>query len=82
MKEKKICFPGKAAQIFLLRTLPFMILLAFLLTAYVISADGATLLQERETVLLFLETIGRATVCLGLGTVLTDYAEKRTSKRH
>ena len=80
MKEQKIRFPGKAAQKFLLRTLPIMILLAFLLLSYVISTDGATLLQEQEKVLLFLETIGRIAVCLGLGTVLTDYAEKRTSE--
>ena len=79
MKENEKLRLGSKAQRLLLYTLPFMILLALALTLFVAQADAVTLLQRRESILLFLETISRLVLCLALGTVLTDYAEKRTA---
>lgn len=79
MKENEKLRLGSSAQRLLLYTLPFMILLALALTLFVAQADAVTLLQRRESILLFLETISRLALCLALGTVLTDYAEKRTA---
>ena len=79
MKEKKTFTLGKKAKSLLHHTLPFMILLAFMLTLYVVKLDGTALMKERETVILYLETVSRLCVCLTLGTVLTDYAEKRAA---
>lgn len=75
MMKKKICFPGVRAQKILLVCLPLMILAALLLTVYVARMDGTALIRSRETVWLFLETMGRALVCLSLGCVLADLAE-------
>ena len=79
MKENKHFRLGNAAQKLLLRALPFMVFAAFALTVFVVRSDAATLLNQRESILLFLETISRLVLCLALGTVLTDYAEKRTA---
>ena len=79
MNEKKTMHFGKNAQRILLYSLPFMIFLAFALTLYVARLNGAELLNQRETVLYALETISRFSLCLALGTVLADYAEKRTA---
>ena len=82
MKKTEKLRLGNAAQKLLLRALPFMILLALALTVFVVRSDAATLLNQREAILLFLETISRLVLCLALGTVLTDYAEKRTAGNH
>ena len=82
MKETKKLTLGNAAQKLLLRALPFMIFSALALTVFVARADAVTLLNQRESILLFLETISRLALCLTLGTVLTDYAEKKTSENH
>ena len=79
MKEKNRIRLGNAARKILLSALPFMIFLALSLTVYVARLDGDALLKERQTVLLALETISRFAVCLSLGTVLADYAEKKTA---
>ena len=80
MKEKKKLTFGKNAQALLLYALPFMIFLALMLTLYVMRLDGHSLIRERETVILYIETVSRLCVCLALGTVLTDYAEKRSAR--
>ena len=80
MKEKNKLRLGNAAQRLLLRALPFMIASALALTVFVAQADAVTLAHQRESILLFLETISRLALCLALGTVLTDYAEKKTAK--
>lgn len=79
MKDKRKIHLGQAARKLLLIALPFMIFLALSLTVCVASLDGETLLKERQTIFLVLETISRFAVCVSLGTVLTDYAEKRTA---
>lgn len=78
MKEKQNIRLGSTARGILLFALPFMILLALALMLYVAGLDGVGLLKERPTVLLALETISRFAVCISLGTVLADYAEKKT----
>jgi hypothetical protein len=71
---------GKNAQKILLYTMPVIILLALALTIYVARLDGAALLKERNSIVLVLETISRICVCLALGTVLADYAERKTKE--
>ncbi len=80
MKEKKNFQLGRLAQKILLLTLPFMIFSAFMLTLYIARLDGTEFLHQREWILLSLETISRISFCLAFGTVLADYAEKRTGK--
>ena len=70
---------GKNAQKVLLFGLPLMIFLAFALTVGVALTDSMTLIRERETIYMLLETISRMFLCLALGTVLADYAEKKTA---
>lgn len=79
MKDKKTFRFGKNAQNILLIALPVMIFLFFGLTLYISRLDGVTFMSQRDSILLFLETLSRIFVCLALGTVLTDYAEKRCS---
>lgn len=79
MKEKINIRLGKTATRILLTTLPVMIFIAFALTLYVFRLDGDALMKERQTVMLALETISRLAVCISVGTILADYAEKRTS---
>lgn len=81
MKEKKKLRLGKNAQKVLLYALPLMIFLALSLTVYVARLDGADFLNQRENIVLALETVSRLILCLALGTVLTDYAEKRNERR-
>ena len=80
MKEKKRIVLGSGAQKVLLYALPFMILCAFLFMLYIFRLDSATVLRERENIILFLETVSRLSVCVSLGTVLADYAERRVSE--
>ena len=76
--EKKQAFKlGKNAQKVLLFSLPFLVFAAFALTLYVALLDGTALIHERETVLLLLETVSRGCICVALGTVLADYAERK-----
>ena len=77
-KNKKNFVLGIKAQRVLTRALPFMIFPALLLTVFFAAADGTTLISERESILLYLETLSRLAVCLSLGTVLADYAERKT----
>ena len=79
MKEKINIRLGKTATRILLTTLPVMILIALALTLYVFRLDGDALMKERQTVILALETISRLAVCISVGTILADYAEKRAS---
>ena len=79
MKEKINIRLGKTATRILLTTLPVMIFIALALTLYVFRLDGDALMKERQTVILALETISRLAVCISVGTILADYAEKRTS---
>ena len=79
MKEKINIRLGKTATRILLTTLPVMIFIALALTLYVFRLDGDALMKERQTVMLALETISRLAVCISVGTILADYAEKRTS---
>ena len=79
MKEKINIRLGKTAMRILLTTLPVMIFIALALTLYVFRLDGDALMKERQTVMLALETISRLAVCISVGTILADYAEKRTS---
>ena len=80
MKEKITIRFGKKAQTLLLYALPVMILIALALTLYVSRLDGIALLKQRESIVFMLETVSRFCVCLALGTVLTDYAEKKTAE--
>ena len=70
---------GKNAQKVLLFCLPLMVFAAFVLTVGIALADSVTLVKERETVFMILETFSRMCFCLALGTVLADYAEKKTA---
>ena len=79
MKEKINIRLGKTATRILLTTLPVMIFIALALTLYVFRLDGDALMKERQTIILALETISRLAVCISVGTILADYAEKRTS---
>lgn len=79
MKEKINIRLGKTATKILLTTLPVMIFIALALTLYVFRLDGDALMKERQTVILALETISRLAVCITVGTILADYAEKRAS---
>ena len=79
MKNKKTFRFGKNAQNILLIALPAMIILFFGLTLYIARLDGVTFLGQKGDILLLLEAVSRIFVCLALGTVLTDYAEKRCS---
>jgi hypothetical protein len=79
MKEKINIRLGKTATRILLTTLPVMIFIALALTLYVFRLDGDALMKERQTIMLALETISRLAVCISVGTILADYAEKRTS---
>ena len=79
MKEKINIRLGKTATRILLTTLPVMIFIALALTLYVFRLDGDALMKERQTVILALETISRLAVCISVGTILADYAEKRAS---
>ena len=77
MEKKKTFEFGKNAQIVLRYSLPLLVFAAFALTLYVALSDGTALIQKRETVLLFLETISRSCLCIALGVVLADYAERK-----
>ena len=77
MEKLKTFKFGKNAQKVLLFGLPLMVFAAFALTVGVALADSATLVRERETVFMLLETVSRMCFCLALGTVLADYAEKK-----
>ena len=79
MKEKIKFRLGKNAQRILLVALPVMIALSFGLTLHIARLDGIAVLCQREAILFSLETLSRISVCIALGTVLSDYAEKRTS---
>ena len=70
---------GKNAQRVLLFGLPLMVFLAFALTVGVALTDSMTLIRERETVYMLLETVSRMLLCLALGTVLADYTEKKNA---
>lgn len=70
---------GKNAQKILLSGLPLMVFLAFVLAVGVALADGMTLVRERETVFMLVETLSRLFLCLGLGAILADYAEKKNA---
>lgn len=70
---------GKNAQKVLLFCLPLMVFAAFALTVGIALADSMTLVKERETIIVLLETFSRMCFCLALGTVLADYAEKKTA---
>jgi hypothetical protein len=78
MKEKKTFRFGKKAQAILLFALPVMIIFSFGLTLYIAHLDSITFLDQRDSILLILETFSRIFVCLALGTILSDYAEKKT----
>lgn len=79
MKENKKIRFGNTAQKVLMYALPVLITLALSLTLYVARLDGNAFLKERQTIVLALETISRFSVCVAVGTVLADYAEKKTS---
>ena len=68
---------GKNAQRILRFSMPIMVFLAFALTVYVGLPESVAPFRERETVLMILEAISRIFVCLALGVVLADYAEKK-----
>ena len=78
MKEKKTFRLGKNAQKILLFALPVMIAFSFGFTLYIARLDSRAFLDQRESILLLLETLSRISVCVALGTVLSDYAEKKT----
>ena len=77
MKEQQTFRFGKNAQKILLLALPVMIFLSFGFMLYIARLDNIAFLDQRESILLTLETLSRFSVCLALGTVLADYAEKR-----
>ena len=70
---------GKNAQKVLLFSLPLLVFFAFALTVYVGLSDGAALILEREMIFALLEMIGRFLVCLALGMIFADYAEKKSA---
>jgi len=77
MEKKALFVLGKNAQRVLLFSLPLLVFAAFALTLYVAHPGSAAAVRESETVLLYLETLSRVCVCVALGTVLADYAEKK-----
>ena len=77
MDKKKGFRLGKNAQRVLRYSLPLLVFSAFALTLYVAVPNGVSLVRERETVILLLETLSRACFCVALGTVLADYAERK-----
>ena len=81
MNNKKTFRFGKNAQKILLIALPVMIFLFFGLTLYIARLDGMALLSQRDSILLLLESVSRIFVCIALGTVLADYAEKDKLRR-
>lgn len=74
---KKRRYLGNYACKVLLYALPVMILLVLALTVYVARLDAVSLMLERETIFAFLEAFGRLFVCVSLGVVLADIAEKK-----
>ena len=70
--EKKSFRLGKNAQKVLLFSLPLLVFFAFALTLYVGLSDAATLIRE-------METLSRFLVCLALGMIFADYAEKKSA---
>ncbi|MBR5187869.1 MAG: hypothetical protein IKW18_05305 [Clostridia bacterium] len=77
--EKKSFRLGKNAQKVLLFSLPLLVFFAFALTLYVGLSDAATLIREREMIFALLETLSRFLVCLALGMIFADYAEKKSA---
>ena len=77
MKEQQTFRFGKNAQKILLLALPVMIFLSFGFMLYIARLDSVAFVNQKEIILLSLETLSRFSVCLALGTVLADYAEKR-----
>lgn len=77
MTEKKTFRFGKNAQKILLLTLPIMIFLSFVFTLHIARLDSIAFSGQKEFIFLSLETLSRISVCIALGTVLADYAEKR-----
>ena len=78
MQEKRCRLFGNFAQKVLLMGLPVLILGAFALAIWLSSMDGTFLIKHSATIRLYLETISRAMVCLAIGTVLADIAERKT----
>ena len=79
MKKKTTFRFGKNAQKVLLFSLPLLVFAAYALTLYVALLDGTALVKESETVISCLETLSRLCLCVALGTVLADYAERKKS---
>ena len=77
MEKKKTFRLSRNAQRVLLYTLPLLVFAAYALTLYVALSDGSELLRQSGTVLMLLETLSRFCLCVALGTILADYAEKK-----
>lgn len=77
--EKKSFRLGKNAKKVLLFGLPLLVFCAFALTLYIGLSDAATLIRERAMIFVLLETLSRLLVCLALGMVFADYAEKKSA---
>jgi hypothetical protein len=77
MKRK---FLGAHAQKVLLYALPFMIVLAFALAAYIASLAPNEIALKREWILLMFETMSRLFFCISVATVLADIAERKTKR--
>lgn len=71
---------GNYAQKVLLYTLPWMVFGAFALTVYVLQMDEMTFIHRQELIFGALELLGRLCVCIAVGTVLADIAERRKKK--
>ena len=80
MQEKRNGLFGAFAQKVLLIGLPFLVLSAFALVICLSTMDSIHLMKHSETIRLYLETISRAMVCLTIGTVLADIAERKTKR--
>ncbi len=71
---------GRNAEKVLLYTLPWMVFGAFALMVYVIQADVDFFIRKQEMIFGILELLSRLCVCIAIGTILADIAQRRREK--
>ena len=71
---------GIYAKKVLLYTLPWMLFGAFALTVYVLQLDDGLFIQRQALIFNLLELFSRLCVCIAIGTVLADIAERKIKK--
>ena len=77
--KKKIVF-GKRASKILLFALPCLVISAFVIMVYVIRLDAVSLIHEKENIVMAMEFLSKFCVCLTVGAILTDIAERKGKK--